>query len=66
MGNLAGEAESGGLKIDFDTHLRLEFRGARVICHSRRTVFQMAEVAISGALFAEVLARIRSMAAAPT
>jgi len=40
--------------------------GAKVISHSRRTVFQMVEVAISGALFAEVLARIRSMAAAPT
>jgi hypothetical protein len=46
--------------------LKLVKIGAKVISHSRRTVFQMAEVAISGALFAEVLARIRSMAAAPT
>jgi len=30
MGNLAGEAENVGLKLDFDGHLRLEFRGARV------------------------------------
>jgi hypothetical protein len=30
MGNLAGEAESGGLKLDFDSRLRLEFRGAKV------------------------------------
>ena len=46
--------------------LKLIKIGARIISHARRTVFQMAEVAISGALFAEVLARIRSMAAAPT
>jgi hypothetical protein len=46
--------------------LKLVKIGAKVISHSRRTVFQMAEVAISGALFAEVLACIRSMAAAPT
>ena len=30
MGNLAGEAESGGLKLDFYARLRLEFRGAKV------------------------------------
>ncbi|MDY6795778.1 MAG: transposase, partial [Actinomycetota bacterium] len=30
MGNLAGEAENGGLRLDFDARLRLEFRGARV------------------------------------
>jgi len=30
MGNLVGEAESGGLKLDFDARLRLEFRGAKV------------------------------------
>ena len=30
MGNLAGEAEKGGLKLDFDGQLRLEFRGAKV------------------------------------
>jgi hypothetical protein len=30
MGNLAGEAENGGLRLDFDGHLRLEFRGAKV------------------------------------
>jgi len=30
MGNLAGEAENGGLKLHFDTRLRLEFRGAKV------------------------------------
>jgi len=30
MGNLAGEAKNGGLRLDFDAHLRLEFRGAKV------------------------------------
>jgi hypothetical protein len=30
MGNLAGEAENGGLKLDFDARLRLEFMGAKV------------------------------------
>ncbi|MBC7230889.1 MAG: transposase, partial [Actinobacteria bacterium] len=46
--------------------LKLIKIGAKVINHSRRTVFQMAEVAISGELFAEVLVRIRSLAAAFT
>ncbi|RJP34020.1 MAG: IS1380 family transposase [Actinobacteria bacterium] len=40
--------------------------GARIIHHARRTVFQMAEVALPGELFAEVLDRIRSLATAPT
>ena len=30
MRKLAGEAENGGLRLDFDGHLRLEFRGAKV------------------------------------
>ena len=30
MGNLAGEEENGGLRLAFDGHLRLEFRGAKV------------------------------------
>jgi len=30
MGNLAGEAENGGLRLGFDHNLRLEFRGAKV------------------------------------
>ena len=46
--------------------LKLIKIGAKVISHSRRTVFQMAEVAISGELFAEVLVRIRSLTAAFT
>ena len=61
-----GEGENGRLKLEFDGHLRLEFRGARVISHSRRTVYQMAEVAVSGKLFAELLSRIRHFAAVPT
>jgi hypothetical protein len=46
--------------------LKLVKIGAKVISHSRRTIFQMAEVAVPGELFAEVLARIRSLAAVPT
>ncbi|MDY6795070.1 MAG: IS1380 family transposase, partial [Actinomycetota bacterium] len=46
--------------------LKLIKIGAKVISHSRKTVFQMAEVAVPGELFAEVLACIRSLAAAPT
>lgn len=30
MDNLSGEAENGGLRLGFDAHLRLEFRGAKV------------------------------------
>jgi len=30
MGDLAGEAENGGLRPDFDARLRLEFREAKV------------------------------------
>jgi hypothetical protein len=46
--------------------LKLIKIGARIINHARRTVFQMAEVAVPGELFAEVLYRISSLAAAPT
>jgi hypothetical protein len=46
--------------------LKLIKIGARIINHARKTVFQMAEVAVPGELFAEVLYRIRSLAAAPT
>ena len=46
--------------------LKLIKIGAKVVSHSRRTVFQMAEVAVPGALFAKVLSRIRSLAAIPT
>jgi len=46
--------------------LKLIKIGARVVCHSRRTVFQMAEVAVPEALFAALLERIRCLAGAPT
>src|SRR5450756_629635 len=39
---------------------------AKVTSHSRMTIFQMAEVAVSEALFAALLVRIGSPAAAPT
>jgi hypothetical protein len=46
--------------------LKLIKIGAKVVSHSRRTVFQMAEVAVPGALFAKIIARIRSLATVPT
>ena len=46
--------------------LKLIKIGAKVISHARRTIFQMAEVAVSEGLFAALLERIRSLAAVPT
>ena len=46
--------------------LKLLEVGAKVISHSRRTIFQIAEVAVLEALFKELLERIRSLAAVPT
>ena len=46
--------------------LKLIKIGAKVVSHSKRTVFRMAEVAMPGEPFAEVLSRIRSPATAPT
>ncbi len=60
---LPGEISHWSLR---SVQLKLIKIGARIISHARRTVFQMAEVAMPGELFAEVLDRIRSLAAAPT
>jgi hypothetical protein len=46
--------------------LKLVKIGAKVVSHSRRTVFQCAEVAVSAALFASLLKRIHSLAPSPT
>ena len=46
--------------------LKLIKIGAKVISHSRRTIFQMAEVAVPEALFSALLERIRCLAGAPT
>jgi hypothetical protein len=46
--------------------LKLIKIGAKVISHSRRAIFQMAEVAVSEALFSALLERIRCLAGAPT
>lgn len=46
--------------------LKLVKIGAKVVSHSRRTVFQCAEVAVSQALFADVLEHISRIAAVPT
>jgi len=46
--------------------LKLIKIGAKVVSYSRRTIFQMAEVAVPEALFAALLERIRCLAGAPT
>lgn len=46
--------------------LKLIKIGAKVISHARRTVFQMAEVAVPGELFEDLLGRIRCLATVPT
>ena len=46
--------------------LKLIKIGAKVISHSRRTIFQCAEVAVPGELFEDLLGRIRSLATVPT
>jgi len=38
--------------------------GAKVVRHSRYVIFQIAEVAVSKALFCEILGRIRGLAMA--
>ncbi|MBM3123309.1 MAG: hypothetical protein FJZ97_14155 [Chloroflexi bacterium] len=40
--------------------------GARLTRHARRLVLQMAEVAITRDLFAQILSRIRSLSPVPT
>ena len=46
--------------------LKLIKIGAKVTSHSRRTIFQMAEVAVPGELFEDLLVRIRSLGTVPT
>ena len=46
--------------------LKLIKIGAKVVSHARRTIFQMAEVAVYEGLFAALLERIGSLAAVPT
>jgi hypothetical protein len=46
--------------------LKLVKIGARIISHSRRTVLQLAEVAVSEALFVKILARIHRLRYVPT
>jgi Transposase DDE domain group 1 len=46
--------------------LKLIKIGARTISHARRTIFHMAEAAVSGELFDGLLTRIRQLASVPT
>ncbi len=41
--------------------LKLVKIGAKVISHARRTIFQLAEVAMSEALFSKIMARIHGL-----
>jgi hypothetical protein len=59
---LPGEVSDWSLRR---MQLKLIKIGARIVNHARRTVFQMAEVAVPGELFAEVLTRIRELATVP-
>ena len=56
-----GQPEGEGLKVGFDSSLRLEFHDSKVVKHNRYITFQMAEVGIDKKLFAEILARIERL-----
>lgn len=60
-----GQPEGEGLKVGFDSSLRLEFHDSKVVKHSRYVTFQMAEVAVSKKLFAEILLRIERLRCCP-
>jgi hypothetical protein len=45
--------------------LKLIKIGAKFVSHVRRTIFQLAEVAVSEALFVKILARIHGLRHAP-
>ena len=57
MADATGEAKEP-LRVAFDRRLKLEFHGARTVRHGCYLVFQLAEVAVPRALFAEILRRI--------
>jgi hypothetical protein len=61
-----GETKNGVKTLHFDCSIKLEFKGARVVSHARSTIFQLAEVAVSEALFSKILARIHGLRYAPT
>jgi Transposase DDE domain group 1 len=60
---LPGEISRWSLR---SVQLKLIKIGAKIISHSRRTVFQLAEVAVSEALFVKILARIHRLRYVPT
>jgi len=49
-----------------NVQLKLVKIGPRVVSYSRRTIFQCGEVAVSAALFSDLLERIHALTAAPT
>jgi hypothetical protein len=60
--NLTGAGKNPALRVAFDSRLKLEFHGAKlikigakVVRHSKKVVFQMAEVAVPRELFWSIL-----------
>ena len=64
MADATGESKQP-LRVTFDRRLKLEFHSARIVRHSRYLVFQLAEVAVSRALFAAILRRIDRLRGPP-
>ena len=56
-----GESGTEALRVTFDTSVKLEFHGGKVVEHARYVVFQMAEVAVPRKWFAAILERIREL-----
>ena len=56
-----GQPEGERLKVGFDSSLRLESHDSKGVKHSRNITFQMAEVAVSRKIFAEILLRIERL-----
>ena len=72
-GDPAGESTDGALRLDFARRLmsltslrdKLIKIGAKVISHGRYVTFQLAEVAVSRQMFAEILSLIAQRRAPP-
>jgi hypothetical protein len=65
VGCATGEAKEPPLRPIFDRRIKLEFHGAKIVRHGRYVVFQLTEVAVPRALFADILRRIELCKAKP-
>jgi len=54
-----------GYKVGFDGNPRLEYHDSKVSNHSKYVTSQMAEVAVSRKIFAEILLRIERLRCCP-